>query len=143
MTYRNYLYKTYKTSAEKRNIEFCLTFDDFNMLISKNCEYCGSAPVLPTNQKYHKAKQFNNDPDASFNGIDRVDSNLDYTIDNCVPCCEYCKKVKLNKSTNEFLQHVSKIYKFNESSTTISKESTLQVNGNGKGTHPNMDEDIV
>lgn len=30
-----------------------------------------------------------------------------------------------------------------KSSTTIPKGSTLQVNGNGKGEHPNKDEDIV
>ena len=30
-----------------------------------------------------------------------------------------------------------------ESSTTISKESTLQASGNGNGGHPKKDEDIV
>lgn len=124
-TYRKYLYRTYKKNAEIRNLNFDISFDEFNDLTSKNCVYCGSEPVVSNSERYKKSKQFTTDPDAKFNGIDRVDSSQGYTIDNCVPCCTKCNSMKLDYSKQEFLKHIEKIYKFNESSTTISKESTL------------------
>ena len=143
MTYRNYLFRTYKTAATKRNLDFNLTFDEFNDLISKDCVYCGAKPTTPTSKRYLKSKPFTTDPDAQFNGIDRIDSSKGYFIDNCVPCCETCNKMKLDHSKEFFLEHIAKIYNFNNSSTTIPKGSTSQANGDGNGVSPDMEKDIV
>lgn len=70
----------YKNNARRRNIQFNLKEEDFIKIISDNCYYCGS-------------------PQA--NGIDRVDSNKDYILENCVPCCEFCNKMKLDHSIEE------------------------------------------
>ena len=123
MTYRNYIYKMYQTAAKKRNIPFELSFEEFNNLVSKDCVYCGKEPEIPTCKRYLKSKPFTTDPDAKFNGIDRIDSSKGYTIDNCVPCCEMCNKMKLDHSKEFFLKHVTKIYNFNKSSTTIETTS--------------------
>ena len=124
-TYRKYLYRTYKKGAEVRNLNFDISFDEFNDLVSKNCVYCGSEPTIPISKRYEQSKQFTTDPDAKFNGIDRIDSSKGYTIDNCVPCCSKCNSMKLDYTKQEFLEHIHKIYKFNESSTTIPEGSTL------------------
>lgn len=36
-------------------------------------------------------------------GIDRIDSNKNYTINNCVPCCGQCNIMKLDYSQKDFL----------------------------------------
>lgn len=124
-TYRKHLYRVYKKSAKIRNLTFDLSFELFNEIITNNCAYCGAAPTIPTTQKYMKARQFTSDPDVGFNGIDRVDSNKGYTQENCVPCCIKCNNMKWDYSKQDFLEHIRKIYNFNESSTTIPKGSTL------------------
>ena len=68
----------------------------------------------------------------TYSGIDRIDSKEGYNINNCVPCCKICNMMKNNLSIDMFLSKIKQIHNRKlESSTTISKESTLQVNGNG------------
>ena len=45
------------------------------------------------------------------NGIDRVNSDLEYTKENCVPCCFDCNKLKSNRDLNEFKEKIEKVYK--------------------------------
>ena len=75
----------YRNDAEDRGIIFNLDDETFNELTNKECEYCG-------NFKY-----------GCF-GIDRVNSQLSYTINNCVSCCKTCNVMKLDYSEKEFLQ---------------------------------------
>ena len=103
-----------KGNAKGRNIDFNLTEEQVDDLINKPCFYCG---------KEHS------------DGIDRLDSTKPYTIDNCVPCCSICNRMKNKFSLEVFLDKVEKIHNLHhsESSTTISKESTSQANGDGSG----------
>lgn len=105
----------YKNGAVSRGLTWELTDDQFINIISKNCHYCGAEPIeIQSLKRYNKtALPF------MANGIDRVDPNKDYTIDNCVPCCIKCNRMKLNYSYKEFLSHINKIYNFQKSATTI------------------------
>ena len=111
---RNSRYNSIKGNAIGRNLDFTFTREEVDEYLKKPCFYCGS-------------------PYA--NGIDRIDSSKGYNKDNCVPCCAVCNKMKNKFSLDLFLNKVEKIYKLhhNESSTTISKESTLQADGSGSG----------
>lgn len=42
---RNYLYRTYRSNAEKRGHEFNLTKDQFISIIEQPCFYCGLPPA--------------------------------------------------------------------------------------------------
>ena len=65
---------------------------------------------------------------------DRVDTTKGYFKENCVPCCKMCNIMKNKFSKEDFINKVKSIYNnYIKSSTTISKESTLQANGNGNG----------
>lgn len=86
----------YKRHAEDRGFKWSLSRDDVINLISKNCTYC-SAP--PSNKK--KTKNSIGDG-LSYSGIDRVDSNLDYTEFNTTPCCKVCNYAKSNMEIDEF-----------------------------------------
>lgn len=88
----------YKSNAQRRNINFNLTREEFINIVSQPCYYCGT---LPTQEK--------------LIGIDRVDSSKDYTIDNCVPCCEVCNKMKLDYSVSEWLKYMKNIINYMES----------------------------
>lgn len=108
------LLNNYKYSAKKRGLNWSLTVEQFNTLVNSNCYYCGSSPESRTSNKYT----------VVANGIDRIDSNNGYTIDNCVPCCTKCNYMKLNYTTKDFLSHIEKIYNHSkEGSTTIEKLS--------------------
>jgi hypothetical protein len=111
---KNKVVDQYKRDAVRRNIEFCLTKSEVVELISRPCKYCGtenSNKVLPP-KPY---KIVSNEP-FKYNGIDRVDNNLGYIPDNCVPCCRICNRAKNNLSEKEWLDWIDKLCKFNSKS---------------------------
>lgn len=98
-----HIYLTYKKSAENRGYSFSLSKDDMKSIIDKPCYYCGA---LPSNEK---KSRFNNGS-YYYNGIDRVNNNLGYELENVVPCCWICNERKKSLSMKEFLSWVSKVY---------------------------------
>lgn len=125
LEYKAYCY--YRTGAKNRNLEWNLTEEQFKTLIKGNCVYCGSEAINRKTVSYKNEYE-------KINGIDRIDSKKGYNIDNCVSCCSKCNLMKSDFTKNDFLNHISKIYKYSiSSSTTISKESTSQANGDGNG----------
>lgn len=120
-------YSHFKCNAIKRGINFDLTNDDVLNICEQKCFYCGKERCL---------------------GIDRLDNSKGYTIENCVPCCGCCNKMKMDLEPNFFLEQIEKIHNNIEtikSSSTISKESTSKtiVDGNGVHLKFNRDGDIV
>lgn len=100
----NSIITNYKTHAKKLDVCWDLTFDIIKELIAKPCFYCG---VLNSNTYTgHDDKQRK----FSYNGIDRLNSELGYSIDNCVPCCIVCNKAKLKRSKEEFLSWVRRVF---------------------------------
>lgn len=98
----NSLYNSYKYGAKSRNINWNLSPEEFVSIITRPCFYCGSLGN-PRNRDYSKNK-------LSVNGIDRIDSSLDYTINNCVPCCTMCNYMKQDYSQDEFIKQIHKIH---------------------------------
>lgn len=45
-----------------------------------------------------------------YSGLDRIDSNGEYTPDNVVPCCKVCNCAKNVLSVSEFAAWVRRIY---------------------------------
>jgi hypothetical protein len=121
---RNYLYRISKRGATDRGHNYDLTFEEHQKLIYKDCAYCGAPPKKSSNNLIIKRGKIH-DPYLYFNGVDRIDNEKGYNTDNCVPCCTTCNYMKRMLSVEEFLAHISRIYKFNEGSTTIPKGSTL------------------
>ena len=101
------IYNSYKTRASKIKIDFKLTKEKFQEIIKSNCNYCG---IPPNNKLKHKFATITED--YFYNGVDRINSDLGYTLNNVVPCCEQCNRMKLDWSREEFLNKVSQIYKF-------------------------------
>jgi len=87
----NYHYKNYRLSAETRRLDFPLTKEEFNVIVTLPCYYCGI--IQP----------------KGFNGIDRLDSTIGYSLDNCKSCCEMCNMMKGTTGQNIFIQRVEHI----------------------------------
>jgi hypothetical protein len=89
-------------SAKKRGLECSLTYEEcFDLCNIPTCEYCGE-DLKRTVYKKHKQKD---GPAYRTALIDRKDSSIGYTKDNCVSCCWYCNNLKSNRFTHdEFLK---------------------------------------
>lgn len=84
-------YKRYIASANKRQIVFELTVDEFTSITSHPCVYCGGTNRI---------------------GVDRKDSSSGYTIDNVQPCCGICNLMKFTHDEETFLKHIHKVLKY-------------------------------
>jgi hypothetical protein len=85
-------YNSYKKRAlEKLKVDFDLTEDEFEKLKRLNCFMCD------------KESNMNN-----LNGVDRVDNKKGYTLNNCLPCCYDCNKIK---NDNDICDVIRKMYK--------------------------------
>ena len=94
----------YKQNARVGGFSWNLTPDQFISIIAKRCSYCESRPT----QRIVNGKL------VSYNGIDRIDSNKGYIIDNCLPCCEICNKAKLDADMLDFLNWQSRLANHNK-----------------------------
>ena len=96
---------SYKTRAKRENFSFTLTRDEFTILISQPCYYCGDPPVKHSRGDWAIRNDF-----LVYNGIDRINSNAGYDLENVVPCCSNCNYAKSELSQKEFFTLVKKIY---------------------------------
>lgn len=108
--YTNYKSKILKQTSK----DFELSFEEFDILVTKNCYYCGMEPTFPERFK----DEFKNREIVNFNGIDRIDSDKGYILSNCVPCCFTCNRMKSDMNQLDFTNHIERIYNFIKSSTT-------------------------
>lgn len=104
------LYNEYKVSAKSKNREFNLTKEEFRQLTSKNCFYCNIAPYRKRINIYAKNKITIEMGEFIFNGLDRINSSKDYTLDNVLTCCKVCNCAKSNLTTEEFKEWLERIY---------------------------------
>lgn len=93
-------YRQYYYAAIARGYVFSLSLDEFESLATKVCFYCG---CLPSMVKTAKSES------RTLNGIDRVDNTKGYHLNNCVPCCTVCNRMKLTLARDEFLAHINRI----------------------------------
>ncbi len=99
---KNLVIRSYRSGAEARNLEFSLSDEEILSLTQQNCYYCDSAPS-------QVATSNGDTGDYIYNGIDRLDNNVGYTPENCVPCCKRCNEWKRAIPEEEFLAHIMKI----------------------------------
>ena len=93
---RNRVVDYYTRSAATKKLEFRLNRSQLDILFKSNCHYCNSSP---SNVEDH------GDCNGEFiyQGIDRIDNELDYVPFNVVPCCKTCNYAKRNMNYLEFV----------------------------------------
>ena len=70
-------YNGYINRAKSINVDFKLKSSEFYQISNENCYLCGKE-----NTETHN------------NGIDRIDSNKGYFLENCKSCCGTCNYIK-------------------------------------------------
>ena len=78
---------TYKKSAVRRGHPWGIETDIFYALLTQECHWCG----------------------GPGGGVDRLDSDLGYCVENCVPCCKICNIAKNELSVADFLSWISRV----------------------------------
>ena len=89
-----------------------LTEEDVARLITLPCHYCGAVPSM---YRALGSGQWRRASTVPTNGIDRKDSSIGYSKDNCVPCCHSCNMFKRDIPYGEFLDMCRKITEHNAS----------------------------
>jgi len=102
----------YKQHAKRKKVKFELTKDEFKDLTSRNCFYCNEPPEYKDFFTTVRGKVYRKNGGAYLNGIDRIDSDKGYTLDNCVPCCTKCNLAKRTMSYEEFRNWIFKVHDY-------------------------------
>lgn len=103
---KNLLFSYFKGEADRRDILFLLDKNQCHELSKSDCYYCGDGPKNET-MLYLKSDR----DKFKYNGIDRIDNDKGYHIDNVVPCCGDCNRAKRTMTQDEFFVLIEKIYK--------------------------------
>ena len=103
-------FSAYKSNAKKDNRKFELSITDFSNIVNRPCNYCGGLDHYQTSRSDYKNKRPDLLPIFHKVGIDRVDSSIGYVLDNLVPCCKMCNKMKMEFSLEVWKNQVRKIY---------------------------------
>jgi hypothetical protein len=98
----NRLIERYSSSAIASNLEFSLTREHAIRLFQSPCAYCGRDPSKITRIRGANGQ-------VRWNGIDRYDNLIGYTIENSVSCCEICNLLKGPMDGDRFLSHIRRI----------------------------------
>jgi hypothetical protein len=88
---------------------------DFNLFLElsqKDCYYCSRSPYRIFNAYSSKKSEYQKENGSfTYNGLDRLNSDLGHTPNNIVPCCTECNKAKLDMSEEHFLKLIEMIYR--------------------------------
>lgn len=93
----NRLLRVYKRHAKLRGYDFSLTRDEFYTLTKQNCYYCNQEPSNRLKSEYSSG-------DYIYNGVDRINNTLGYSIDNVVSCCGICNAMKSSMDADYFIK---------------------------------------
>lgn len=94
----------YKFNARKKGLRYTLTEKQFKNLTQQDCHYCGLSPSNICNGKGTFGTY-------TYNGLDRIDNNKGYIVDNVVSCCKTCNHAKNNSTIQEFKDWSERLYK--------------------------------
>ncbi|MHA1737419.1 MAG: hypothetical protein ACTSWD_02465 [Candidatus Heimdallarchaeota archaeon] len=98
----------YKCASKRRNYDFNLSEQQFKSLLFENCYYCGQSPSIKINYSIKNGVE----KDVYYNGIDRLNNDIGYNVDNCVTCCQICNKAKGILSESDFMQWIDKLISY-------------------------------
>ncbi len=101
------LFKGRKRDALAKGLSWNISRADYKRMTSMNCHYCGSIPASRSYRKGCNGPYF-------YNGLDRIDSDKGYELDNVIPCCETCNSIKNTLTTEEMYDHITRMIEYRD-----------------------------
>ena len=86
-----------------------LKFEDFFELSKLPCFYCASPPYQEHKKYGARKTKYSDGYIFIYNGLDRINNNKGYDLDNVVPCCKKCNWMRHAQTTDEFFERIAKI----------------------------------
>ena len=102
-------YNQYRNRAVKVGLEFCITPLQYNDITSQCCYICGKI-----NDEFNE------------NGMDRLDNNVGYLIENIKACCAECNCMKINYNFDDILEKFYLIHNKHNDSIILNSETMLR-----------------
>ena len=102
---KNEVLRFYKRNARNRGLEWSLTDEQFKVLIMGSCRYCGAVSSMTLVRPCLYGE-------LVYNGVDRKDNDLGYTVGNSVSCCKTCQKMKGTMTYEEFISQAKSVAEF-------------------------------
>jgi hypothetical protein len=94
-------YSLAKHQAKRRELVWEISYELFCCLINSRCSYC------------HQLT-----PESTGSGLDRVDNEKGYSVENVIPCCGMCNRLRgVNFTVEETRVMVSALLKFRTGET--------------------------
>lgn len=119
------LVRQYAKQARHRDISYCLSISDVRNITSSKCHYCGVAPSQTMQSSDSNGSYI-------YNGIDRVDPTLGYTLGNCVPACKTCNYAKRDMSPSAWDEWLGRVTRFRIAGN-VGFKKTLEKDDEWKG----------
>lgn len=104
----NILHQRIKESAKNRKLLFDLTKKSIIDIVDLDCYYCGSSPK----NEFILRRGGSSPITIIYQGIDRIDSELGYIIENIRPCCKLCNMAKGRMTEKAFISHLKNIIEY-------------------------------
>ena len=92
----NKRYNSYQNRAIQKGLDFVLSKDAFDLILSNSCYLCNKE----CSSTHH-------------NGLDRIDNSKGYIEDNVKSCCGGCNYMKRDYSVEDIFDKFIAIYNFN------------------------------
>jgi hypothetical protein len=92
-------YQLYQQRAGLNGRPFELTLAEFKTLVTSDCRYCGNPAKNGSSFKHR-------DFFYRINGVDRINNNLGYTVDNCCSACSQCNFSKQSSDVLTWLNWI-------------------------------------
>ncbi len=107
----NLLFRHYQDGSRYRKLCFELDKETFRKITSSNCYYCG---IEPSQFAKVNTKHYSTDGTTwsryIYNGVDRLNNDIGYTVENSVACCKNCNIAKRTLTVEEFLTWIRRVY---------------------------------
>lgn len=92
-------YRNYVGSANQRGLVWDISFEYFSKWVLYPCGYCRGMDIRKLNGML-----------MYCNGLDRIDNSKGYIVDNIMPCCGRCNRMKGTMDMQDFIDQVKHIY---------------------------------
>jgi len=106
-----YAYKRVKSDAVRGGREFALPFEWFKHTIHAPCHYCGRVDRNSINVASKRPGEWLI-KDFRYNGIDRLNNEMGYVIQNSIPCCAVCNRAKNSMGYQEFIEYINDMIQY-------------------------------